>query len=299
MTVVAAYLYDSFAARRFGGNVAGVVFLEVPADAGWMRGIAAELGAPTTGFVDMPTARTRDARVRFFTPRQEIDACGHVTVAIATALTETGVWLPGEAAVSAPGGRVPLSVSYDAAGKVAVEIRQRLQHLERLGQVPGLDSVLGPAQQSPRVPLVLAGTGLRHLLVPVCRPADLAALPLAAASIAAVSQALKADTIGVYAILGEDSGALSVRMRDLCAGIGATEEPASGTTAATLAFVLADVGLLTRSRSQLRIDMGVEMGRPSRLTVDLDFTDGQPVLARLRGAADQILAGQISAHGSR
>jgi predicted PhzF superfamily epimerase YddE/YHI9 len=105
-----------------------------------------------------------------------------------------------------------------------------------------------------------------------------------------VSQALKADTIGVYAIAAQDGEMVSVRMRDLCAGIGATEEPASGTTAATLAFVLANVGLLTSSRPRLQVDMGIEMGRPSRLMVDLDFTGGQPSLARLRGSADRVLA---------
>ena len=61
---VPVFLYDSFPARRFGGNVAGVVFLDSPAPRGWPQHIAAELAAPTTGFVDMPTARMRDARAR-------------------------------------------------------------------------------------------------------------------------------------------------------------------------------------------------------------------------------------------
>lgn len=200
MSAVPVYLYDSFAAQRFGGNVAGVVFLEQPAAAEWVQGIAAELGAPTTGFVDMPTARSHDARVRFFTPAQEISPCGHVTVAIAAALVEAGVWRAGQAAVSAPGGRVRLSVSHSTAGRITVEIVQQLQHLERPGRPGGLGAVLGPAKPSRQLPLTLAGTGLRHLLIPVCDPAELAALPLIAASIAAVSQAVKADTIGVYAI---------------------------------------------------------------------------------------------------
>lgn len=88
-------------------------------------------------------------------------------------------------------------------------------------------------------------------------------------------------------------------MRDLCAGIGATEEPASGITAATLAFALASTGLLTPSRSRLQVDMGIEMGRPSRLTVDLDFTSSQAAFARVSGSADRVLAGQIGLPGSR
>lgn len=295
MLMVRAYLYDSFAARRFGGNIAGVVLLEAPASRRWMQGIAAELGAPTTGFVDMPTARQGEARVRFFTPQQEIGVCGHVTIAVATALAENGVWRPGETAVSAPGGRYPLSLTLAGAGRVRVEMRQQLRHLERLEQVPGLSQVLGPAELSQQLPVTLADTGLRHLLVPVMDAAALAALPLADAGIVAVSRALSADTIGIYAVAARDGGAVRVRMRDLCAGIGATEEPASGTTAAALAFALADAGLLTRSRSRMQVNMGIEMGRPSRLLVELDFTGGQARLARLRGYAEQILSGEIIA----
>src|SRR5215472_16777694 len=81
MTDVPALLYESFPVANFGGNITGVVLLEHPAFQSWMQGVAADLGAPTTGFVDLPSARQGCAEVRFFTPRQEIDACGHVTVA--------------------------------------------------------------------------------------------------------------------------------------------------------------------------------------------------------------------------
>jgi trans-2,3-dihydro-3-hydroxyanthranilate isomerase len=292
---VPVFLYDSFPARRFGGNVAGVVFLDKPAPRGWAQRIAAELGAPTTGFVDLPTARARDAWVRFFTPRQEIGACGHVTVAIATALAEAGVWAMGEAAVSAAGGRYPLSLSDCGAGRVRVEMRQRLRYLNQPGHVPDVDGVLGPAQLSRRLPVTIADTGLRHLLVPVQDVAGLAVLPMAPAGIAELSMALHVDTVGVFAVTGEDGETVSVQMRDLCAGIGATEEPASGTTSAALAFGLAEAGLLTSIRARLRVDMGIEMGRPSRLSVHLDFADGRPAVARLLGFADRVLTGEITA----
>lgn len=292
---VPVFLYDSFPARRFGGNVAGVVFLDSPAPRGWPQHIAAELAAPTTGFVDMPTARMRDARVRFFTPQQEIGACGHVTVAIATALAEAGVWPTGEAAVSTAGGRYPVALSDCGTGRVRVEMRHRLRHLHQPGPVPDMDGVLGPVQLSRRLPVTIAGTGLRHLLIPVQDAAGLAILPMAAASIAELSRALHVDTIGVFAVTSEDGETVSVQMRDLCAGIGATEEPASGTTSAALAFGLAQAGLLTGARARLRVDMGIEMGRPSRLSVDLDFADGRPAVARLWGFADRVLTGEITA----
>jgi PhzF family phenazine biosynthesis protein len=183
MTDVSAFLYESFAAASFGGNIAGVVLLEHPASRSWVQGVAADLGAPTTGFVDLPSARQGCAEVRFFTPHQKIDACGHVTVAIATALAETGTWDPGKAAVQAAGGSYDLLLRRDDHG-VIVEMRQQLQHFEALDPAPEFVSILGPATNpDERYLVVVAGTGLRHMLVPV-RPSALsrrrpAARPLA------------------------------------------------------------------------------------------------------------------------
>jgi hypothetical protein len=41
------------------------------------------------------------------------------------------------------------------------------------------------------------------------------------------------------------------------------------------------------------------MGRPSQLTVNLDFANSHAALARVSGFADRILTGEISTPGSR
>ena len=101
-------LYDVFATRRFGGNVAGVVVSETAIPSTLMHDIASELGAPTTGFTHAGPGRS--VSIRFFTPRQEISACGHATVAVATALVKLGTWPAGESLVQAttPAGLLPI-----------------------------------------------------------------------------------------------------------------------------------------------------------------------------------------------
>jgi len=293
MTDVSAFVYESFPAASFGGNIAGVVLLEHPASQSWMQGVAADLGAPTTGFVDLPSARQGCAEVRFFTPQQEIGACGHVTVAIATALAETGTWEPGKAAVQAAGGSYDLLLRHDDHG-VIVEMRQQLQHFEPLDPAPNLVSILGPTTRpDERCPVALASTGLRHMLVPVHEVAALAQLPMIASDIAAASHRFKVDTIGVWAFDAGDQPEVRVRMRDLCAAIGAVEESASGTTSGALAFALANANVLTPQRPRLAVIMGVEMGRPSLLFVHVDFDGSRPSVARLLGRSRLVLAGRI------
>lgn len=104
-----AWIYASFADGVGGGNPAGVVLSEAPLASVVAHGVAAVLSVPTTGFAVLPSARgQRVVEVRFFTPDQEIDACGHVTIAVAAALVECGLWRWGEeVAVCAPGGEFP------------------------------------------------------------------------------------------------------------------------------------------------------------------------------------------------
>jgi len=40
--------------------------------------------------------------------------------------------------------------------------------------------------------------------------------------------------------------------------------------------------------------MGVEMNRPSRLSVDVDFDDGDTWRARLHGRANRVLTGSLN-----
>jgi PhzF family phenazine biosynthesis protein len=82
------FLYDSFTHALFGGNVAGVVLDAHGLQADTLQRIAAELAAPTTSFVIGGSNATFN--VRFFTPTQEIAMCGHVTIAVFTALTMAG-----------------------------------------------------------------------------------------------------------------------------------------------------------------------------------------------------------------
>jgi trans-2,3-dihydro-3-hydroxyanthranilate isomerase len=289
-----AFLYDVFAAATVGGNAAGVVLLEQPAPERWLQRAAARLAAPTTGFVDLPSARAGQAGVRLFTPTQEIAACGHAAVAVATCLVEVGVWQAGghHPAVVAAGGRWPLRLHL-RSGRLLVELRQRL-----VGPVAAADgvqaaSVLGPARPARGLPPLLAGTGLRHLLLPLVAVAELARLPLDEAGIVAVSRQAKVDTIGVYAVVDAEGATVRVRMRDLCAGIGAVEEPASGTTSAALAFCLAHLGLLRPDRAGLEVGMGVELGRPSRLEVRLEFDSARPTLARVLGSARRVASAHL------
>src|SRR6266705_1501440 len=173
-------------------------------------------------------------------------------------------------------------------------MRQQLQHFEPLDPAPMLVSILGPTASTDEPwPGALGSTGRRHMLVPVHKVAALAQQPMIASDIAAASHRFKDDTIGVWAFDAGDQPEVRVRMRDLCAAIGAVEEPASGTTSGALALALANANVLNPQRPRLVVTMGVEMGRPSLLSVQVDFDGSRPSAARLLGRSRLVLAGRV------
>lgn len=81
-------LVDAFAERPFAGNPAGVMILDAPLADETMQAIAAELAQAETAFVAPRADGGWD--LRWFSPSQEVDFCGHATLAAAHALHEEG-----------------------------------------------------------------------------------------------------------------------------------------------------------------------------------------------------------------
>ena len=78
---------DSFTNRPFAGNPAGVCILTNAADEAWMLNVAREMNLSETAFL-VPQRDGYD--LRWFTPKVEVDLCGHATLASAHVLWEDG-----------------------------------------------------------------------------------------------------------------------------------------------------------------------------------------------------------------
>jgi len=89
------FCVDAFANRIGQGNPAGVCLPERPADPAWMQAVAREMNLSETAFI----CREGDGfNLRWFTPRTEVDLCGHATLASAHILWEKGYLSMGETA---------------------------------------------------------------------------------------------------------------------------------------------------------------------------------------------------------
>ncbi len=79
---------DAFTSETFKGNPAAVCLLDTPAEPRWMQAVAEEMNLSETAFV---SPRPDGFDLRWFTPTQEENLCGHATLASAHVLFEQDV----------------------------------------------------------------------------------------------------------------------------------------------------------------------------------------------------------------
>lgn len=84
---------DAFTDRSFSGNPAAVCLLPESKPDAWMQQVAAEMNLSETAFILREDA---GIRLRWFTPKVEVDLCGHATLASAHVLWQEGWAQPNE-----------------------------------------------------------------------------------------------------------------------------------------------------------------------------------------------------------
>ncbi|MBD3918543.1 PhzF family phenazine biosynthesis protein [Paenibacillus sp. PR3] len=87
-STVPIWTVDAFTATPFSGNPAAVCLLDVQPLREWMQKVAAEMNLSETAF--LRPLEDGMYELRWFTPRVEVDLCGHATLAAAHILYETG-----------------------------------------------------------------------------------------------------------------------------------------------------------------------------------------------------------------
>ena len=254
------YIVDAFTDRPFGGNPAGVVFLEENAfpNEDLMTQVAAELRYSETAFVRRlsPTGY----HLRYFTPKGEVELCGHATVATFALLHRLGMadgrclchTLAGDLAIEA-GERVMMQMAKP-------RIVNTIADTEEIYNALGLSfSILSSQSSILNLPIQVAYAGLNDIMIPVPDVATLNALQPDMEAVAAITKEHETTSFHVFTI-AEDR--YTAHVRDFGPLYGIPEESATGTANAALTHYLAANGVIP-SQGDFAFLQGEAMGRPS------------------------------------
>ena len=255
--------YSAFTDDPAGGNPAGVVLDADGLDDPGMLAIAAELGYSESAFVRPRSGNAYD--IRFFSPLAEVAFCGHATIATGVALAERNG--PGRIVFHTREGEVPVDTSVETAG-VTATLTSVVPYVE---EAPA--TLLEPALQAlgyatdeldPQLPPRVAYAGVRHLILGVAARERLARLEYDFEALQRLM--LNHDLTTIDLVWREDETTFQSRNPFPVGGV--IEDPATGAAAAAFGAYLRELGLVTPPAT-VTIHQGVDMGRPSLLTVEI------------------------------
>ncbi|HXK53848.1 MAG TPA: PhzF family phenazine biosynthesis protein [Hyphomicrobiales bacterium] len=300
------FTLDVFTDTALAGNPLAVVLDADDLSDARMQAIAGEFNLSETVFLHRPDKKAHSARARIFTPTRELPFAGHPTIGAGVLLAHLKFGDGME-----DGGREcdAMFIIEETIGIVRVGVRLTpgkapfavfdLPKLpEETGRVPpvgdlahGIGLVASDIGFDNHKPM-RASAGVPFVFVPV---KDREALSRCR------SNRIFWDTV----FRGEDHGAMYIYCRDtddenhafrarmFAPAIGLAEDPATGAAAAAFACVVERFEPLGDGVHQLWIEQGQDMGRPSLLSLEVEFAGGALANARIGGNAVILQDGTI------
>lgn len=253
------YRKAAFTHGDVGGNPAGVVIAdEFPSDEE-MLAIAADFVYSETAFA----VRQNDEswHVRYFAPEQEVDFCGHATVALGATLGEEyGAQIYN---LHINNGSISVEAREDGSATL-VSLPTSYQDIDADLKKQVLDAFHLSAEHIDQdIGVHMVNAGNNHVFIPLSSRETLAAMDYEMEPMKALMREHNIVTIA----LAFRENAKTVHIRNAFAFGGVFEDPATGAAASAVSGFLRDRDLLEFSgdSAQLTYLQGDDMGAPSRL----------------------------------
>jgi len=292
---------DVFTDRPFTGNALCVVPDGAGLSSEQMQAIAREMNLSETTFVLPPTDPQAAYWMRIFTPAKEIPFAGHPSVGTAYVMASAGRFplrepvtriyqqvgigtlpLDIEVADGRP-GRVIMTQGTPTYGAV-------LRDWSPIAEALGVDA---KTLAKSALPAQVVSTGLGHLIVPL---PDLDTVGSLQPNVAVLDALLETSgALGCFAFcLQATAPDTLAHARMFAPGAGVPEDPATGSAAGPLGAYLAVHGVLPKTQTAFVLEQGIEMGRPSRLWVEvIRDAAGMPATVRVGGTTVSVIRGTI------
>jgi trans-2,3-dihydro-3-hydroxyanthranilate isomerase len=274
---LAFQVVDVFTDEAYSGNPLAVVVDADDLDDGQMQRIAAEFNLSETSFTMAP--ERGDYRVRIFTPAVELPFAGHPSVGAAWVLHRLGRIPAGDVVQECGAGDLPVTVSASGATLTGGPAAWR-------GPVDAgpLLAAVGLSHDDLDGEAGRAGCGIDFTYLPVRPDAVARAVPDGAA--------LRALDLGTgLSVSSWSDGRAATRV--FVPEVGVMEDPATGSAALGYGVFLAATGRVGDGTSGYVVTQGVEMGRLSTLTCEVDVEQGAVVRATVSGSVVPVASGEI------
>ena len=247
------FIVNAFTDKPFGGNPAGVVLLESDAfpKEELMLKIAAELHYSETAFVRHDGEN--EFTIRYFTPKAEVELCGHATIASFFLLHKKRL-VSGQCLCHTKAG----DITVEAGEKVLMQMAKP-RIVATIEDTEEIYRALGVKNYRTTMPVQIVSTGLPDLMIPLPDATTLQSLQPDMEAIAEITKKYDAVSFHVFAF---DNDGYTAHVRDFAPLYDIPEESATGTANASLTYYLQQNGYLA-SDAECTFIQGEAMERPS------------------------------------
>ena len=281
---IQVYSINAFANSLDGGNPAGVVFDADYLNEDQMHRVAQKMGYSETAFV--MKSEIADYKVRFFTPNDEVDLCGHATIGTFAAMSKLGMITEGKYSQETKAGK--LSVRTDDCNKVMMQ-----QPLPMFGDTLPSSEIAASLRLPPDalerdIPIQIVSTGLRDAIIPVRNLDILMKMQPDMDSIMQLSR--KYGVVGYHVFTTECMHPENTaHCRNFAPLFGIPEEAATGTSNGALAgYLHRYVQRKDREMIRYAMEQGYCMNRPSEIYAELSCCSGQVHDLHVGGFAENL-----------
>lgn len=299
------YQADVFTSQPFGGNPVAVFPDADGLTDDELQQIAREMNLSETVFVFPPTDPAAVARLRIFTPTQEIPFAGHPVLGTFYVLAQLGrVSIQKQITHVMQECNIGLfPVELHAEGNRVARVVMSQPKPEFLDPLDSIDDVYlaGGALGLPKHviadtkwPLQVVSTGLPVLIVPVRTLTAVRSINPDASAIINVCERCGANGIMVFTTVTVESFA-SVHARMFAPKIGILEDPATGSAGGALGAYLVQNGVVeVGPMTDILIEQGYEIERPSRILVQVESDDDVIQGVKVGGHCVMVVEGTLT-----
>jgi trans-2,3-dihydro-3-hydroxyanthranilate isomerase len=272
-------LVDVFTDTPLTGNALAVFTdaREIPES--MLQDLARETNLSETVFV-YPPEEGGNARIRIFTPAQEIPFAGHPT--LGTAFVLAGPLQLIEIRLETGSGIVPVALEREGARIIFGWMTQPIPTFESYADEQELLEAVRVKRSE--LPVEVYDNGIKHVYLKLGSEEDVAALRPDMGKLAELPAVL-----GVNCFAGSGK---RWKTRMFAPGGGVPEDPATGSAAGPLALHLARHGLIAFG-DEIEITQGVEIERPSTLHALVEGSAEQVDRVAVGGSAVVVARGEF------
>jgi trans-2,3-dihydro-3-hydroxyanthranilate isomerase len=278
MSTLRFVIIDVFSDVQLAGNQLAVFTRGAGLPVSTMQALAREMNFSETTFV-LPPEAGGHARVRIFTPHEELPFAGHPVLGTAFVLAEP--MQISELRLETGRGIILVRVERDGPRVVFGWMDQPLPAPLAPPEQQPLFAALGISDSA--LPLSAFSNGPEHAYVMLQSPEAVAGVRPDFARLAELWR----GSVNVFA-----RSELGLKTRAFCPGSGILEDPATGSAAGPLALHACRHGLF-QFGDVIQISQGDELGRPSKLFARVEGDRERVTAVSVGGAAVSVARGEF------